>query len=104
MEEVGLNKVQFPSMGMDGPNKTIWKHLNDHLKSLGFLGLVEFMPCIMVSSMDCPSMVSSLSIWQYLISSTGSKRTQPAKKITSIHRLTLALMNNSSFAMLIADG
>ena len=48
------------SMGMDGPNvnKTIWKYLNDHLKSLGFPGLVEFMLCIMVSSMDCPSMVS----------------------------------------------
>ena len=97
-------------MGSDGPNvnKTIWKHLNDHLKSLGFSGLVEFMPCNVhavhnVSSMDCPSMVSYLSNWQ-LISSTGSKHTQPAKKITSRRRLTLALMNNSSFAMLIADG
>ena len=47
MEEVGLNKEQFLSMGSDGPNvnKTIWKYLNDHLKSLGFPGLVEFMPC-----------------------------------------------------------
>ena len=47
MEEVGLNKEQFLSMGSDGPNvnKTIWKHLNEHLKSLGFPGLVEFMPC-----------------------------------------------------------
>ena len=46
MEEVGLNKEQFLSMGSDGPNvnKTIWKYLNDHLKSLGFPGLVEFMP------------------------------------------------------------
>lgn len=44
MEEVGLNKEQFLSMGSDGPNvnKTIWKHLNDHLKNLGFPGLVEF--------------------------------------------------------------
>ena len=34
-------------MGSDGPNvnKTIWKHLNDHHKSLGFPGLVNFMPC-----------------------------------------------------------
>lgn len=34
-------------MGSDGPkiNKTIWKYLNDQLKSLGFPGLVEFMPC-----------------------------------------------------------
>lgn len=47
MEEVGLNKEQFLSTGSVGPNvnKTIWKHLIDHLKSLGFPGLVEFMPC-----------------------------------------------------------
>ena len=42
-----MNKEHFLSMGLDGRNvnKTIWKHLNDHLKSLGFPGLVEFMPC-----------------------------------------------------------
>ena len=47
MEENQLNKEQFLSMGSDGPNvnKTIWRHLNDHLKSLGFTGLVEFMAC-----------------------------------------------------------
>lgn len=47
MEEVGLNKEQFLSMGSDGPNvnKRIWKHLNDHLKNLGFPGLVEFRVC-----------------------------------------------------------
>ena len=47
VEEVGLNKEQFLSIGSDGPNvnKTIWKCLNEHLKGLGFPGLVEFMPC-----------------------------------------------------------
>ena len=47
VEEVGLNKEQFLSMRSDGPNvnKTIWKRLNEHLKGLGFPGLVEFMPC-----------------------------------------------------------
>ena len=42
--QVGLNKEQFLSRGSDGPNRnrTIWKHLNDHLKRLGFPGPLNF--------------------------------------------------------------
>ncbi|PFX18939.1 hypothetical protein AWC38_SpisGene16678 [Stylophora pistillata] len=39
LEEVGLNKEQFLSMGSDGANvnKTIWKSLNKHLKHIYML-------------------------------------------------------------------
>ncbi|CAM1296488.1 QTRT1 (predicted) [Pycnogonum litorale] len=47
MNELGLNKEQFLSVGSDDPNvnKTIWRHLDEHLKSLQLPGLVDFMPC-----------------------------------------------------------
>ena len=44
MAEVGLSKDHFLSGVSDGPdrNTTVWKHLKDHLKSLGFPGLCKF--------------------------------------------------------------
>ena len=58
--------------------RTIWKHLNDQLKSSGFLGLVNPMPYNVHAVYNV--FKHGWSEYGQLISSIGSRHTQPAKK------------------------
>jgi hypothetical protein len=43
--QIPLSKIL--NIGSDGPNvnKTIWNFINEHLKDVGFKGLLPFIPC-----------------------------------------------------------